>query len=54
MLPTQLIIASEDRFGLTDNDVDSIDIGGEKDHVLRLDQFESVSEVVRPYLGLLI
>jgi uncharacterized coiled-coil DUF342 family protein len=51
---SQLIIAAEDRYGLTDNDVESIDITGQKDHVLRLDQFELVEGAVRPYLGFLI
>ena len=51
---SQLIIAAEDKFGLTDNDVESIDITGQKDHVLRLDQFELVEGVIRPYLGFLI
>jgi hypothetical protein len=51
---SQLIIATEDRFGLTDNDVDSIDISGQKDHVLRLDQFALAEGIIRPYLGFLI
>jgi uncharacterized coiled-coil DUF342 family protein len=51
---SQLIIATEDKFGLTDNDIESIDITGQKDHVLRLDQFELVDGVIRPYLGFLI
>jgi len=51
---SQLIIAAEDKFGLTDHDVKSIDITGQKDHVLRLDQFELVEGIIRPYLGFLI
>jgi hypothetical protein len=51
---SQMIIATEDKFGLTDNDVESIDVSGQKDHVLRLDQYEPIEGVIRPYLGLLI
>ncbi|WIG49207.1 MAG: hypothetical protein OJF48_000122 [Afipia sp.] len=49
----QLIIAAEDQFGLTDDDAETIDVSGTKDHVLRQDQFESVNAVIRPYLELL-
>ena len=51
---SQLIIAAEDQFGLQDDEIDIIDVGGQKDHVLWQDQFEPVSDAVRPYLGLLI
>jgi hypothetical protein len=50
----QLIIAAEDQFGLRDDEVDIVDVGGQKDHVLRLDQFVTVSDALRPYLGLLV
>ncbi|HEY1746904.1 MAG TPA: hypothetical protein VGG11_09105 [Xanthobacteraceae bacterium] len=50
---SQLIIGAEDQYGLEDDDIEIIDVSGEKDHVLRLEQFDRVAEVMRPYLGLL-
>jgi hypothetical protein len=51
---SQLIIAAEDQFELRDDEIELIDVSGQKDHVLRLDQFEKVAEAVRPYLGVLL
>lgn len=51
---SQLIIAAEDQYGLLDDDIATIDISGQKDHVLKLEQFEHVAEVVRPFTGLLL
>jgi hypothetical protein len=50
----QLIIGAEEQYGLPDSEIELVDVGGQKDHVLRLEQFEHVAEVVRPYTGLLI
>jgi hypothetical protein len=50
---SQLIIGAEDEYGLSGDQIAVIDVSGQKDHVLRLDQFERVAEVVRPYTGLL-
>ncbi len=47
---SQLIVAVEDQFGLKDDEVEIIDVSGQKDHVLRLDQFEDVSNLIRPFL----
>jgi hypothetical protein len=51
---SQLIIAAEDQYGLSDDDIETIDVSGQKDHVLKLDQFEHIAEIVRPYTGLLL
>ena len=48
---SQLIIAAEDHFELTDKDIQSIDVTGQKDHVLRQSEFAPVSDVMRPYLS---
>lgn len=45
----QLIIAAEDQYGLSDDEIETIDVTGEKDHVLRTEQYKHVSEVIRPY-----
>jgi FtsZ-binding cell division protein ZapB len=50
----QLIIAAEDQFGLANEEIEIIDIGGQRDHVLRLEQFENVSNAIRPYVSQLL
>ena len=51
---SQLIIGAEEQYGLSDSEIELVDVSGQKDHVLRLEQFEHVAEAVRPYTGLLI
>lgn len=48
---SKLIIGAEDLFGLRDDEVDIIDVSGQKDHVLRQEQYEPVAAVVRPFLA---
>jgi hypothetical protein len=48
---SQLIIAAEDQYGLSDDDVAIIDVSGQKDHVLKLEQFEHVADMIRPFTG---
>lgn len=48
---SQLIIGAEDQYGLHKHEIDIIDVSGQKDHVLRIEQFENVSNSVRPYLA---
>ena len=51
---SQVIVASEDLFGLTDNDATIAHVGKRKNQLLDEDLYEEVSDVVRPYLGQLI
>jgi hypothetical protein len=51
---SQLIIAAEDQYGLSDDDIATIDVSGQKDHILKLEQFEHVAEAIRPFTGLLL
>jgi hypothetical protein len=51
---SQLIIAAEDEFGLSDQEITTIDVTGQRDHVLRLEEFEHVAEVIRPFTGVLM
>lgn len=51
---SQVIIATEDLFGLTDNDATIVHPGKRKNQLLQENLYEEVSDVVRPYLGQLI
>ncbi len=51
---SQVIVATEDLFGLTDNDATIVNVGKRKNQLLDQDLYEEVSDVVRPYLGQLI
>lgn len=51
---SQVIVATEDLFGLTDNDADIVHVGRRRNQLLNEEQYEEVSDIVRPYLGQLI
>jgi c-di-AMP phosphodiesterase-like protein len=51
---SQVIVATEDLFGLTDNDAKIVHVGKRKNQLLDEDLYDEVSDVVRPYLGQLI
>lgn len=51
---SQVIVATEDLFGLTDNDATITNVGKRKNQLLDEDCYEEVSDIVRPYLGQLI
>ncbi|MFC0386806.1 coiled-coil domain-containing protein [Muricoccus vinaceus] len=51
---SQVIVATEDLFSLTDNDAKIVRVGKRKNLLLDEDLYDEVSDVVRPYLGQLI
>ncbi|WP_428391508.1 hypothetical protein [Lichenicoccus sp.] len=51
---SQVVVATEDVFGLTNNDADIIHVGKRKNQLLDEDLYDEVSDIVRPYLGQLI
>lgn len=51
---SQVILASEDLFGLTNNDASIVSVGKRKNQLLDRDTYEEVSNIIRPYLGQLI
>lgn len=51
---SQLIIATESLFGLADDDIDIVVVGKEKRQVLMEEQYQEVSDLIRPYLGQLL
>jgi hypothetical protein len=51
---TQVIVATEDLFGLTANDATIVNVGKRENQLLDEDRYDEVSDVVRPYLGQLI
>lgn len=51
---SQVIVATEDLFGLTDNDASIVNVGKRKNQLLDGDLYEEVSDIIRPYLGQLI
>lgn len=50
----QVVVASEDLFGLTENDASIARVGKQPNQLLDEDQYDEVSDIVRPYLGQLI
>ena len=50
----QVIVATEDLFGLTDADATIVHVGKRANQLLDDDKYDEVSDVVRPYLGQLI
>jgi hypothetical protein len=50
----QVIIAAESLFELSADRVQIVDVGGTENRVLRNEQYASVSDAIRPYLGQLI
>jgi hypothetical protein len=51
---SQVIVATEDLFDLTDNDAKIVYVGKRKNQLLDEELYDEVSDVVRPYLGQLI
>ena len=51
---SQVIVATEDLFGLTEADATIVHVGKRNNQLLDEDLYEEVSDVVRPYLGQLI
>jgi hypothetical protein len=51
---SQVIIASEESFGLEGEDIDVVGVGVRRNQVLDENSYESVAEVLRPLLGELI
>jgi hypothetical protein len=51
---SQVIVATEDLFGLTEADATIVHVGKRQNQLLDEDQYEEVSNIVRPYLGQLI
>jgi hypothetical protein len=49
-----VIVATEDLFGLTDEDATIVHVGKRANQLLDEDRYDEVSDVVRPYLGQLI
>ena len=50
----QVIVATEDLFGLTDADATIVHVGKRANQPLDEDRYDEVSDIVRPYLGQLI
>lgn len=50
----QLIIGAEDQYGLADDEIDIVDVSGQKDHVLRLERYARIADVIRPYIGTIL
>jgi hypothetical protein len=51
---SQVIVATEQLFGVDPATVDVKEVGKRSHQVLREEDFESVSDLMRPYLGQLI
>lgn len=51
---SQVIVATEDLFGVEDHNASIIHIGNQKNQLLDSNLFEEVSDIIRPYLGQLI
>jgi len=51
---SQVIVATEDLFGLTDADATIVHVGKRANQLLDEDRYDEVSDIVRPYLGQLI
>lgn len=51
---SQVIVATEDLFGLTETEASIVHVGKRENQLLDEDQYEEVSDIVRPYLGQLI
>jgi hypothetical protein len=51
---SQVIVGTEDLFGLTDHDAAIVNVGRRKNQLLDEDLYGEVSDIVRPYLGQLI
>jgi hypothetical protein len=51
---SQVIVATEDLFGLTDNDAAIVNVGKRKNQLLDEALYDEVSDIFRPYLGQLI
>jgi hypothetical protein len=51
---SQVIVATEDLYGLTEADATIVHVGKRQNQLLDEDRYEEVSEIVRPYLGQLI
>jgi hypothetical protein len=50
----QVIVATEDLFGLTEADATIVLVGERANQLLDDDKYDEVSDIVRPYLGQLI
>jgi hypothetical protein len=51
---SQVIVATEDLFGLTESDATIVHVGKRVNQLLDEDKYDEVSDIVRPYLGQLI
>ncbi len=51
---SQVIIAAEQLFGVAASEVDVVEVGKRSRQVLREEDYERVSDLIRPYLGQLI
>jgi hypothetical protein len=51
---SQVIVATEDLFGLTEKDATIVHVGKRENQLLDEDSYDEVSDIVRPYLGQLI
>jgi hypothetical protein len=51
---SQVIVATEDLFGLTEADATILHVGKRQNQLLDEDRYQEVSDIVRPYLGQLI
>ena len=51
---SQVIVATEDLFGITDRYATITHVGKRKNQLLEEDRYDEVSDIVRPYLGQLI
>ena len=51
---SQVLVATEDMFGLTDNDADIVYVGKRKNQLLDEEVYDEVWDTVRPYLEQLI
>jgi uncharacterized coiled-coil DUF342 family protein len=50
----QLIIGAEDQYGLSDDEINVLDVSGQKDRVLRFEQFDLVAQAIRPFTAALV
>jgi hypothetical protein len=48
---SQVIVATEHLFGLTEADASIVPVGRRKNQLLSEDDYERVSDIFRPYLG---
>jgi len=51
---SQVIVATEDLFGVDNHNASIIHIGNQKNQLLDSNLFEEVSDIIKPYLGQLI